>query len=145
MASKKNKKTASRKEKKIIEVEEKLHLERPDVLNHEDKENIRRQCEKLDHAKMLSAVNSFMSKYCIYYRGYWYFAVYNRDKNRLVDTFDISFLTQEEKNVFNLYKSRVENEIRKNTVTPIPEVRPVVMVHQPEPPAGRPEEGPDEE
>ena len=143
MASKKNKKTASRKEKKLEQVKQDLGIKEPEVLDQSDKENIRRQCERLDHAKMLSTMNSFIAKYAVFYCNKWYFAAYNRDKNRLVDIFDISFLSRDELYTFNLYKSRVENEIRRKTITPTPEVRPVVAIKQPAPP--EPEEEATEE
>ena len=133
---KKSKAKMTRPERKEEELKEELHIEEPKefVLNDADKENIRHQCERMHDAKMLGAINSFMAKYAVYYRGTWLFVVYNRDKNRLVDFIHISNLTNMEKNTFQVYKNKIEMARRK-AAAPAPQVvRPVVMVKQVRPP-----------
>lgn len=133
---KKSKAKMTRPERKEEELKEELHIEEPKtfVLNDTDKENIKHQCERMQDAKMIGAINSFMAKYAVYYRGTWLFAVYNRDKNRLVDFVHISNLTDMEKNTFQVYKNKIEMA-RRMSAAPAPHVvRPVVMVKQVPPP-----------
>ncbi len=135
---KKSKSQMTRTERKEEELKEELKIEEPSeyVLNEEDKNNIKHQCERMVNTKMLGSINSFMAKYAVYYRGTWLFVVYNRDKNRLVDFLNIASLTQAEKNTFQIFKNRVELERRRQIIQPMQEVRPIVMVKQVPPPNG---------
>ena len=136
--TKKNKATMTRMERKEEELKEDLHIEESNnhVLNNDDKENIKHQCDRLINTKMLSTINSFMAKYAVLYRGSWLFVVYNRDKNRLVDFIDMSDLTSTERNSFEVFKNRTEQERRRQEYPAPPPVRPVAMVRQVPPPNG---------
>ena len=136
--TKKNKATMTRTERKEEERKEELQIEeeKPFSLNDQDKANIKHQCEHMDKVTLLSTVNSFIVKYAVCYRGTWLFVLYNREKHRLVDFIDMSFLSNTEKNAFQLFKNRIELERRRQIATPAQEVRPVVMVRQVPPPNG---------
>lgn len=136
--TKQNKSTMTRTERKEEELKEELHIEEPNnnVLNNDDKENIKHQCERMINTKMLGTINSFMAKYAVLYRGKWLFVVYNRDKNRLVDFINLSDLTSTERNSFEVYKNRTELERRRQEFPPPPPIRPVMMVRQVPPPNG---------
>lgn len=132
MAKKKAK--LKRSERVVEELKEELQIKEPEQFSPEDKERIKLQCEKYKDAKMLGTINSFMAKYAVCYDNQWVFVIYNRDKNRLVDFVDITYLTTEEKATFELFKSRFEMMRRKQVnPQPIP-ITPVAAIHQNKPP-----------
>lgn len=137
MAKKKSK--LNRQDRKTEEIKEELHIEEPEGFSQEDKDNIRRQCEKYDNAKMIGTINSFMAKYAVCYRNEWVFAIYNREKNRLVDMVDITYLSTEEKVSFEHFKMRTEAERRRQiNPQPIP-ITPVAAIKQNPPPHAKPD------
>jgi len=114
--AKKNPKNISRRQKKVEKAKEDLHIEDTKILNDEDYANLAFQCEKFQNASPIGMVNSFVAKFACYYRRQWFFVTYNRDRQKIGSSFDISFLDPEEHKAFLRFKNRIEIEARNRAM-----------------------------
>ena len=88
----------------------------PFPLSAGDKENIRLQIAHGSDAHQIGTYSSTIFKYCVFYRGYWYFIAYHVYNKKVMSVMPFNILKPEEKQMFFRYKERREVEKQYRTV-----------------------------
>ena len=87
----------------------------PVGLNEEDMENIRIQIKHRKDCHQIGEISDNIFKYCILYRGYWYFIAYHTYKNQAMMAIKFDSLSEAEKEKFFAFRDRKEREINIRT------------------------------
>ena len=87
----------------------------PAGLNEEDMENIRIQIKHRKDCNQIGEYSDNIFKYCILYRGYWYFIAFHTYKNQALMAIKYNDLSDAEKEKFLAFRERKEREINIRT------------------------------
>lgn len=88
----------------------------PFPLSAGDKENIRLQIAHGSDAHQIGTYSSTVFKYCVFYRGYWYFIAYHVYNKKVMSVMPFNLLSPEEQQMFFRYKERREVAKQYRTV-----------------------------
>lgn len=88
----------------------------PFPLSDGDKENIRLQIAHGNDAHQIGTYSSTVFKYCVFYRGYWYFIAYHVYNKKVISVMPFNILSPDEKQMFFRYKERREIAKQQRTV-----------------------------